>query len=69
MRHLEFSGVPIHQDESFFTIRECPVASNGNYYFLSNDLIRDRSVHLTRTEAVAFVGVANPHWFHSVRSR
>lgn len=66
MRHLEFPGIPIHQDESFFTIRECPVPSSGSYYFLSNDVIRDQSFHLTRTDGVAFVGVANPHWFHAL---
>ncbi len=66
MRHLKFSGISIRQDESFFTIQESSVPSRGGYYFLSNDVIKDRSFHLTRTDEVAFVGIANPHWFHAL---
>jgi hypothetical protein len=67
MKHHEFSGIPVSQEESFFTIRPAvPSSPKNQFYFLSNDVIRDRALHVGRRDEVAFVGVANPHWFHAL---
>ncbi len=69
MQHLAYPGIALAQstqDDGFLSVYPCDIPESGNYYFLSNDVICDRTRWLTRSAQVAFIGVANPHWFHAL---
>ena len=69
MHHLSYPGIPLEsstREDAFISIRPCAIPDQGNYYFLSNDVLHDRTRWLTRSDDVAFIGVANPHWFHAL---
>lgn len=69
MKPMEFLGIQtdLAQKESFYTIKEIDNASGNNFYFLSNDIYKNKLRPKKDNKPVVFVGIANPHFFHFLK--